>query len=334
MLDIFTLQTINMTNELGMALKNFRIEHEVTATSIVAEFDKSPTYITKLEKGDIRKMDGDFFINLCNYITQSDNGVEKFLAKTKRNYLEYSNETKLTLKNIDYLLVEHIITTNFIQELNNYMIDHNIIIEQLVEQINENVDLKETNENIIDAPFNILCESQSKSSYFINLNIPITYVKDLFDYKITKIHYIIAEAILYNLYRLGNEPDAHSFATSKLHINNIVTCIGSNMIEINSNQIDHFFGNLQPETVNALQGIASGLKLIVNLTKKNDYGAKHIQQIDSNLRADLGFAFAYMSINIEKMTNKSKDTKQNFLNEVKELIDKYSEDETGVDLYE
>ena len=50
MSDIFTLKTIPLTAEIGMALKNFRIEHEITASSITAEFSKSSSYITKLDK--------------------------------------------------------------------------------------------------------------------------------------------------------------------------------------------------------------------------------------------------------------------------------------------
>lgn len=54
MSDIFSLNTVQITPELGMALKNFRIEHETTATSIIEEFSKSSSYITKLEKGILK----------------------------------------------------------------------------------------------------------------------------------------------------------------------------------------------------------------------------------------------------------------------------------------
>lgn len=335
MADIFTLETIPITNEIGMALKNFRIEHEITATSIVNDFQKSPTYITKLEKGDIKKIESDFLIELCNYITKSDDGLRKFLSKIGRNYLEYTEETKLILRNIDNLLIEHPISSNFIEEITTYMNEHDIDIEQLAERINANEDLNDLNDSLDDIPSNILLNATSSNySHFIKLEIPTTYLKDLFNKKISKIHYIIAEAILYSIYRLGNEHDAHNFANSKLRINNIIPCIGPTIIEIDDENMDHFFGGLQPEASDALQGIASGLKLIVNLTKKENYGLKHIQQIESNLKADLGFSFAYMSIDLEKLIVKSKQSKQNFLYELRELIEKYSQDETGLDLYE
>lgn len=335
MTNIFTLQTIPITNELGMALKNFRIEHEVTATSIVNEFSKASTYITKLEKGEIKKIDANFLIAMCNYITKSDSGLKIFLSKIGRNYSEYSDETKLILKNIDELLIEHNISSAFIDELNLYINEHNINIQQLADKINANEDLNDIEFSISNAPINEWFYSDATNDRIsIKLDVPVTYLKDILEKKICTIYYVIAEAILYALYRLGNENDAHTFANSKLRINNIIRCIGPNIIEVNDDNMDSLFGGLQPETSEALHDIASYLKLVVNLTKKDGYGLKHIQQINSNLETDLGFSFAYMSINLESLSSKSKETKQEFLKELRVLIDKYSQDETGLDIYE
>ena len=70
MSDMFTLKSVSITSDIGMALKNFRIEHDVTAKSITSVFKKSSSYISKLEKGDIRKIDGHLLIEICNFITK------------------------------------------------------------------------------------------------------------------------------------------------------------------------------------------------------------------------------------------------------------------------
>ena len=41
MSDIFTLKSIPLTPDIGMALKNFRIENKVTAKSITEKFDRA-----------------------------------------------------------------------------------------------------------------------------------------------------------------------------------------------------------------------------------------------------------------------------------------------------
>ena len=62
MSDIFSIKTVPITPELGMALKNYRIENKITAKSITDKFGKASSYISKLEKGDIKKIDSSFLI--------------------------------------------------------------------------------------------------------------------------------------------------------------------------------------------------------------------------------------------------------------------------------
>ena len=106
MSDIFTIETIAITPDIGMALKNFRIENKVTAKSITQHFHKAASYISKLEKGDIKKISGDFMIQLCNYITNSDKGLFKFLSKLSQNYPDFTDESKIIIMNIDDLLYD------------------------------------------------------------------------------------------------------------------------------------------------------------------------------------------------------------------------------------
>lgn len=336
MSDIFSLKTVQITPELGMALKNFRIENEVTATSIVEEFSKSSSYITKLEKGDIKKIDGEFLIKLCNYITKTDTGLTMFLSKLSRDYREYSSETKIIIINIDDLLIDHAVSSQLISDVNSYMESHDISIEQLVNKINANEDIQ----NIIDfetAPKNewIISDNGSdEGNYIIKLDIPLSYIENFLAGKITTIHFVIGRAILYSLYRLGNEDDADTLANSKLQINNIIHYVRPNYIAFNDDNIDNLFGGLPVETSEALHFITSTLKLIANVTKENDYGPKHIQQIKANLESDLGFTFAFMSLNIEKLAPKSKTLKEEFLKELKTLIGKYSQANAGLDIYD
>lgn len=56
MSDIFSLNTVQITPELGMALKNFRIEHETTATSIIEEFPNPLVTLLNWKKGILKKL--------------------------------------------------------------------------------------------------------------------------------------------------------------------------------------------------------------------------------------------------------------------------------------
>lgn len=330
MSDIFTLKTVPLTPELGMALKNFRIENKVTAKSVTEKFKRASSYISKLEKGDIKKIDGNFLVDLCNYITSSNEGLSDFLNRLSQNYKEFTNETKFIVMNIDDLLIEHTVPINMISEINDYLTSHNITITQLTDTINANGDIS-NRDDYQDLPINIWYDKNNDiDNASIRLAIPSTYIENLLSQKITTIHRVIAEAILYALYKLGNEDKPHYTAHDKLDLYNLLPA--RSIITVTPDNIDSIFGGLEPDTADALKSVTYALKLITTITKS--YGAKRIKQLSSNLDEDLGFCFAYVSTDIVELEKKDKEKKQAFLDELKSLIEKYSQADTEIDIYE
>lgn len=335
--DIFTIESIPLTQELGMALKNFRIENSITAKSITEEFGKASSYISKLEKGDIKKIETSFLIKLCNFITKTENGITIFLNKLSSNFLEYSPETKIIIMNIDDLLVSHAIPSIFVKEANQYIQKHNITILQLAKKINDNEDIaqREGYDSFPENRWYLIGNDIEQAA--IKLVVPQSYLEDFFNNKLNTIHGIIAEAILYSMYRIGmgNDGEARDLASSKLKIYDILHARGNNIIRFNDKNFEDLFGGLEPDVADSLKNVTSALKLITTLTNtQNGYGGKKIKQISQNMQEDLGFYFAYMSLDLEKLEEKGKDQKQKFLNELKELIEKYSQDDLGLDIYE
>lgn len=330
MSDIFTLKSIPLTPDIGMALKNFRIENKVTAKSITEKFDRASSYISKLEKGDIKKIDGDFLIQLCNFITGSDNGLSDFLSRLSQSYKGFTNESKIIIMNIDDLLYEHTIPSKLIEEMKEYISSHNISILKLVDTINTNEDIAKW-DNYENFPENIWYdENNDIDKVSIKLCVPLSYIDDLLNGKITTIHRVIAEGLLYALYRCGNEENARDIANNKLKLYNIMP--RRLVITITPENIENLFGGLEPDTSDALKDVVSQLKLITTLTK--EYGSKRIKQICNNLSEDLGFCFAYMAIDIVELEKKDKEVKKNFLKDLRALVEKYSSENTGIDIYE
>lgn len=330
MSDIFTLKSIPLTPDIGMALKNFRIENKVTAKSITEKFDRASSYISKLEKGDIKKIDGDFLIQLCNFITGSDNGLSDFLSRLSQSYKGFTNESKIIIMNIDDLLYEHTIPSKLIEEMKEYISSHNISILKLVHTINANEDIAKRN-NYENFPENIWYdENNDIDKVSIKLCVPLSYIDDLLNGKITTIHRVIAEGLLYALYRCGNEENARDIANNKLKLYNIMP--RRLVITITPENIENLFGGLEPDTSDALKDVVSQLKLITTLTK--EYGSKRIKQICNNLSEDLGFCFAYMAIDIVELEKQDKEVKKNFLKDLRALVEKYSAENTGIDIYE
>lgn len=332
MSDIFTLESIPLNQELGMALKNFRIEKSITAKSIVEQFDKASSYISKLEKGDIKKIDTNFLIDLCNFISGSDKGIKDFLTMLAPKYTEFCDETKIIIMNVDDLVVEHNISASFVSDINNYLKDHDITVNELVKKINDNDDILKS-PSYKTAPENQWYAHENDiENAIIKLCIPISYIDDLLSSKLQTLHGVIAEGILYALYRLGNEKNPQLLANSKLKIYRILRMRGSNIVAVNDNNFESLFGGLEPDDAKALKNITSGLKIITAVAK--EYGSKRIQQIEKNMDEDLSFYFAYMSTDLIKLEKKSKQSKKQFFSELKELIEKHSKADDSIDFYE
>ena len=330
--DIFTLKNVRFTPEIGMFLKNFRIEYNITAKEINEYFGKASSYITKLEKGDIKKVDGQFLIDLCNYISKTEDGLRRFVSKSYRQYLDISDETKIALLNIDDLLIEHPVPEDLINEINSYLENHNLSAQQLFNQINENGDIQTRKEYDYDSlPENIWYEKNSIYEHAaIRLNIPLPYIEALLSGNITNIHKVIAHAILYSMYRLGNENNPHELTFSTLRLYRITSA--KNIITLSKDNVDDMLDSLDPDAAYALDKAISCLKIATVLAKKS--GTKRIQQIANNMDGDLGFYFSYISQDIQELQKNPTNRKQEFLNDLRLLIKKYSQNESTFNIYD
>lgn len=327
--DIFTLQTVPLTPDIGMALKNFRIENKITAKSITEKFDRASSYISKLEKGDIKKIDGNFLIQLCDFITGSDDGLSIFLKKLAQSYKDFTDESKIIIMNIDDLLYEHNVSSKLIEEINGYVSQHNIPVSKIVKTINSNSDIADRN-YYNDLPLNIWYSPNNIDNAAIKISMPLSYVEDLLSGKITTIHRVIAEVVLYALYKCGNEKNPRGVANNVLNLYRIVP--QRSIIGLSTKNVDNIYNGLEPDTSVALKSVITDLHLITAAT--DEYGSKRIKQLYYNLSQDLGFCFAYMTLNLVDIGKKDKEKKKEFLNELKALIDKYSKEDSGIDLYE
>ena len=327
---MFTLKTVSVTEELGIALKNFRISHRITGKRIIEEFGKSTSYLTKLEKGSIKKIDGLFLVQLCNYIEGSDNGLKLFLEKLSQDYSSYSNETKFAIMNIDDLLLEHSVSIDFISNINNYASKKNIAVADLVKEINANNDIADW-EDFNTMPENIWYNKNFDiDAAAIKLVIPADYIENLLNGNVKSIHRVIAEVILYSLYKLGEEEHPHDKAYDELKLYGLLpTRIIKQMAQ--DNMKDTFEG-LEPDMIVALQNIIDGFKFVLLAAKP--YGTRRLKQISYNMNGDLGFSLAYMSMPIIELEKRDRPQKEKFLKELSELIKEYSKEDTGINIYE
>jgi len=197
---------------------------------------------------------------------------------------------------------------------------HNLAIDQLVDKVNSNEEI--INRDEFDSfPDNIWYDKDNDiDNAAIKLVIPSNYIKDLLDGKYVSFHIVIAEAILYSMFKLGNEENPADILHDKLKLYHLLP--SRFVVRITPDTVESILGGLEPDAASALKHVTDDLKMITKLTK--NYGTKRIKQIANNMKEDLSFCFAYMSADIVELEKKDKTKKQQFLDELRSLIDKYS----------
>lgn len=342
MSDLFTLKYVSITSTLGEIIKQQRLTAGIKSQDVTKHIGKTAGYLSKLEKGLIKKLDTDIFVSICNFVFDNSEdtvvqpyGVIEFLKAAYQKYPSFSEAEKNTLQNIDDLLVIHDLPIQLIEEIRKYMKKKDISVGDLCKQINSNTDLQNQGINFSNLDSNVwILNGETIDTAIIKLSMPIQYLEALLSGQIQHVHRVILEGVLNSLYILGKEDRPHRLANSKLTSASVLRIFGQNMVSVNAKNVDIIFDpeNMDPKVFESLQNISTALKLIANTSK--DQGRAGIKQIADNFDSSIGFYYAFIRNDLTPLKDKTKAQKQNFLNEVKELIKKYSEESLELETFD
>ena len=143
--DPYMLQKIQITPEIGLLLRLFRIAKDVQSKTLADKLNKSASYFTKLEQGLIKSIDTNTFVSICNQISDSERGVENFLYAAREIKIssngstrEFKAETELSLRNINDCVVARTVPFELRKLLLDRLDKYNISFNALIAQINQN----------------------------------------------------------------------------------------------------------------------------------------------------------------------------------------------------
>lgn len=329
------MDTIYFNEEIGEILRTFRKSYDKTAASVAETIGKKAPYLSKLESGQVKKITATDFIKICNYITDSEKGIEFFIETAfNKEDIDYTDETFITLVNIDEVLYYFPTPNELVQYLSHYIKENNIDIQDIILEINANKDLSslpdETYKNMTP---NLWYKNPTDQGCSIKLEISDNLVKDFFNKKLTETNYVFLQALLYTVYRLNNIPaeTAHLNTNDTLKEHHIYKLRATR--HITNKNLSEVFGDLEPQVEKDFNTVLEALRFIL-FVSQNKGGNKRISSIKNNMEKDLGYTFAFISTDISTICDLSRNKKMSFLKDLKALVDKYaSYKETDVDLF-
>lgn len=340
MIDQYVPKNVVITPEVGDIIRQFRLANNVPSKSVADHLHKSAAYVSKLERGVIKKIATEDFIQICDHISKSENGVREFLKKTReimrlmKREDGFSSETKLSLNNINDCVLSVVVTDELQTFLSDYLSDHQITFAMLVEKVNqvENLGDPVINDNI---PVNQWVRVEYEKDYESNVfqpDISLEYLYYILQGTMPLSHRGIMMAILESSATLAGDDELQRTVNNRL-------------AEFGFFELDFFYGysdSINPETIgdistfdtdtrSVVQDIVSSFKIVT--IKNPDRGVPGLTKLSENLRNDLGFAYAYLNTDLSPLKDKTREQKQQFLNEVRELVKKYSEQDPDVELF-
>lgn len=338
---------IRFSEELGFQLKEFRNKYQVKAKELAEFIEKSPAYISKLERGQIQQVDKKEFVKITNFIAKSEEGYYLFCEKIAEAADVKELDNNLLLLNFDLLERRIPINEHLIEIVKQMMDEASVNAEELISYVNQNEDLSQEflNEHKLDPstieknvwlPYTE-ADSLDISHSFIFLDYSVNALIELLEGNIKKCEYMFLYAIVYHLLKLlykrkGMQYNDELINKCKIEAEEILLNEKFYSLSVKArlqeqSETEEEYKNLLNEfdvkNVEYVMDIIS----IINFLSEYDvsYTNDKLKGISENLKnGDPSFALAFMAMSINTLNDLTPIIKREFLKDVKDLIEKYT----------
>lgn len=339
---------IIVTKELAETLKTLRIQNGIKSNELATKINKSPAYITKLEKGAIQTLKEEEFDKILGYIlkdlSNSDEVAETLYSSLKIKYSDEEIERQLWFNNFDTVVRLIPLPIELIEEINKMIEECSINKEYLLKMINSNQFLSDEEINNDSIPYNEWYEDENKGTCIkIKLDEKIYY--GILNGEVDSISYIYPYTILYYIFVIKSEKsiyemknlDCNEFqnnATSILNKHKFYSILERERLlsgRRTEEEKEAILNSFDLENSKIINGILGEFKFIAdaNIVVTNE----RLKLFLENLTSDVGLMLKLVSLKFNKLEGCDVETKKAFIKEVEELIEKYCSTEKDIELY-
>lgn len=341
---------MNMTEELGLKLKELRLKNNVKSKDVAEHIGKTAAYYSKLEKAQIQTIDEVMLKLIVNFITSSEFGYNEFVEEVSAELSSEKLATDFWLMNFDF--TERIIPVpkSLIDEIKNLMSILQVSSESIVDYVNENEDLDDSifishgyvkSELVPNKwyPYDDFEDGTVKSAALILINIKHSEFAALLDGTRDTSNWLMLYSILYHLLKLQQKlsenlnydkellkKDAENILV-KHKFYSIAIRIRLNEQADSQEEYTNLLSDFDKENLKYVNKILSAISFISDYDVK--YANELLKTISGNLSANPSFALRFMATNLAGISDLPTKVKQHYLNKVKELTESTSNDDSS-----
>lgn len=337
-------------------IKEIRKSKKITVTEFASRIGKSKSYITKFDNGEFKTLTWEDFQTIFNaLLVDSPEDAKKamddyFLYLLKNDYGLRSVDLDIDICNYCYVIKNIEVPKSLIKKLNQMLDKKNLTIDEIVDCANANTAVKHfANFNNIEyneySPIPVSDATEEVKTY-IKIKLENSDILPILSGESTETNYFTLLAFSHAYYLIvlkdnDNIDEETKANRATMMAKNLLFNFGAYVLtdsfrlEKNKEHTNKLFDDLLT-TPHSIQSTLRGFVDLVTKINKQDsiYAEDKIYGMDKNLRADAGFFFAALDLPYHKLEKLNTDTKKQLLKDIKELINKYAEDESYQEQYE
>lgn len=333
-----------VTAMLAEGIRLARIQNNIASKELAAYLDRSPAYISKLEKGEVKSIEDTELTPIFSYIISNRETLEEkldfFLDIVLPRYPQENLFAQLWLTHYAWVICKYPIPSAMVEEIQQWMNDEKIPIAELIAKINANVDLPESERNDASVPVNQWREhwiGGEKHGYIIKLKINPSDVKDFISGKMVETNYLLTYVIVRFMYWMTRFPEAEILsereqkeiddATSEfLHAHEFLSItdkLDKKRTHALRAELNMLFPNDTAEVMSFVNAVKTFLESMKPLgTEKSTAGLTNMCE---TLNWDAAFALKVMQMPFAKLEGISFTNKKQLLAEIELLIQRYQD---------
>lgn len=330
-----------VTKELAESIKAMRLENKIASKDVAQYVKKSPAFITKLEKGDILTIDEDELKNIFKFIssnnTSFDDIIEKIYTTLRYKYSQEEINKQVWFDNFDTVKRKLPIPKELIDEITDRMKQHSIEPQYLLQRINSNEGLSESERNDDNISFNMWYSPENKPSIAKSIKIRLDEAtfNGILSKEIDVSPYIFLLSIVFYLIKIEIFKDRTELIDDE---NNDVTIKATSLLnkykyyslsaketllaEVKSkDERNELLSSFDKENISIVNNILSKIRFISESDIKTTN--KNLNLFNDNLEWDMGFIMKLISFNFNSLSNLSYSQKKELLFKIESLIEEY-----------
>jgi len=334
----------DVTPELAETIKSVRIQNHVSAKAVAGFIGKSQSYISKLEKGDIKTIQETDLTRILQYIYRDEENFQDFLNNTLAKLLNtlelrYSDkdiDEQLWFYNYDTVLRYIPIPGEMIDDINLRLESLHISCQEICDRINTNEDISPEVINTDQYPFNewqaFVVDHQVKFQ-FIKMKVLCSEIEKILTKECISCNYITMLSLVY--YLLKMERDLHQIeedkkaeimkeAHSYLNDHKFFSLSEKNKLSQqakNQSELDGLISSFDRKNAALLSEILVSFRVFsdIDIAKTNRY----LETLVKNLKWDNSFTMTFLSLPFFELSTMGYTTKKQILVEIQQIIEKY-----------